>query len=356
MIEPANPQVVYVPQYNPQVVYTQPSTVVIKEEDNNGDAVAAGLIGFTAGIAIGAAIDNDYYYGPYGWDGGFHMYNDAWDDWYDHREDAREDWQDHREDIAEERGDRARDAQEQRTDARRAHATAAERTGRTHVDRSAAHRRTDDDGDAARPRRAPRAAPRRASYRPRRSRGYSQRATSAPPSAAAPSRTRSPATRAASRSAPPAQRGAEQPEQLAQRRRRQPRAGDEDTAMTMTSTSRKMFYVVAVADGAVCDRCGPHRLSPAQDGAHGADFATPEVAVGRAGEGGEVRRPGRRDRDLRIRRASARSTTSDAATARRNQQVFTRRGRRTLAAGGRRAGPEDARHRVTRSGRSRSRS
>ena len=44
------------------------------------EAVAAGLIGFTAGIAIGAAIDNDYYYGPYGWHGGVYMYNDAWDD------------------------------------------------------------------------------------------------------------------------------------------------------------------------------------------------------------------------------------------------------------------------------------
>ena len=109
VIEPANPQVVYVPQYNPQVVYTETSS-------SSSDAVAAGLIGFTAGIAIGAAIDNDYYYGPYGWGGGAYMYNDAWDDWYDEREDMREDWQDHREDLVEERGDRARDQQEQRTE------------------------------------------------------------------------------------------------------------------------------------------------------------------------------------------------------------------------------------------------
>ena len=40
------------------------------QESSSSDAVAAGLIGFTAGIAIGAAIDNDYYYGPYGWGGG----------------------------------------------------------------------------------------------------------------------------------------------------------------------------------------------------------------------------------------------------------------------------------------------
>jgi len=118
VIEPSNPQVVYVPQYNTQVVYTQAPTTntVVIQEDNSADAVAAGLIGFTAGIAIGAAMDNSYYYGPYGWHGGGYMYNDAWDDYYDAREDAREDWTDHREDLAEERGDVAKDRQEQRTD------------------------------------------------------------------------------------------------------------------------------------------------------------------------------------------------------------------------------------------------
>jgi hypothetical protein len=117
VIEPANPQVVYVPQYNSQTVYApSTTTVVVKEEDDADAAVAAGLIGFTAGIALGAAMDNDYYYGPYGWRGGVYMYDDAWDDWYDHREDAREDWMEHREDLAEERGDRARTQQEQRTE------------------------------------------------------------------------------------------------------------------------------------------------------------------------------------------------------------------------------------------------
>jgi hypothetical protein len=115
VIEPTNPQIVYVPQYNPQTVYTT-STVVVQDTDDTAEAVAAGLIGFTAGIAIGAAFDNDYYYGPYGWRGGFYMYDDAWDDWYDHREDAREDWMDHREDIMEDRGDVARNAQDQRTE------------------------------------------------------------------------------------------------------------------------------------------------------------------------------------------------------------------------------------------------
>ena len=118
VIEPANPQVVYVPQYNPQTVYVQaaPTTVVVQQSSGSADAAVAGIIGFTAGIAIGAAVNNNYYYGPYGWHGGGYMYNDAWDDYADHREDAREDWQDHREDLADERSDRAGNAQEQRTE------------------------------------------------------------------------------------------------------------------------------------------------------------------------------------------------------------------------------------------------
>jgi hypothetical protein len=118
VIEPANPQIVYVPQYNTEVVYTQAPTqvVVIEEDDDADEAIAAGLIGFTAGIVIGASMDNNYYYGPYGFHGGAYMYNDAWDDYYDHREDARDDWQDHREDLGEERTDRAENRSEQRTE------------------------------------------------------------------------------------------------------------------------------------------------------------------------------------------------------------------------------------------------
>lgn len=55
VIQPANPQVVYVPVYNPQVVYYPPPP---------GAAI---LIGFGLGIALGAALSNNYYYGPYGW-------------------------------------------------------------------------------------------------------------------------------------------------------------------------------------------------------------------------------------------------------------------------------------------------
>jgi hypothetical protein len=127
VIESSNPQVVYVPQYNPQVVYTQPTTVVVQQESSNDAAVAGALIGFTAGVVIGATMDN-HYYGPYGWHGGGYMYNDAWDDYYDARDDARDDWQDHREDMYENRSDRAEDARENRSD--RAQSTQQSRTDR----------------------------------------------------------------------------------------------------------------------------------------------------------------------------------------------------------------------------------
>jgi hypothetical protein len=57
VIQPANPQVVYVPQYNPQTVYVQsgPST---------GDVVAASIISFGLGVAVGAMFSNNNYYYP----------------------------------------------------------------------------------------------------------------------------------------------------------------------------------------------------------------------------------------------------------------------------------------------------
>ena len=103
--------------------------MVVQEDDDDAEvAIAAGLIGFTAGIAIGAAMDNNYYYGPYGWHGGAYMYNDAWDDYYDHREDAREDWMDHREDLVEERSDRLEDRRGPAEGPRREYPGAAHRS------------------------------------------------------------------------------------------------------------------------------------------------------------------------------------------------------------------------------------
>ena len=67
-IVPAEPQVIYVPQYDPEVVYVDngPST---------GAVVAATAISFGVGLAIGAWLNNDYdYYGRgiyyHGWNGG----------------------------------------------------------------------------------------------------------------------------------------------------------------------------------------------------------------------------------------------------------------------------------------------
>jgi uncharacterized membrane protein YgcG len=53
VIQPANPQVVYVPQYNPTVVYGTPYVV---PGYSAGDVAAAGIIGFGAGIAVGAMM------------------------------------------------------------------------------------------------------------------------------------------------------------------------------------------------------------------------------------------------------------------------------------------------------------
>ena len=171
VIEPANPQVVYVPQYNAQTVYTQPttSTVVVQQSSSSADAAVAGVIGFTAGVAIGAMWDNNYYYGPYGYHGGY-MYNDAWDDWYDHREDAREDWQDHREDMADEYGDRAKNAQENRTERREN--TSQQRTDRQQ-NRQENGTTTRTDRQQQRSSSTPSAATQSTSGRTQETRGYS---------------------------------------------------------------------------------------------------------------------------------------------------------------------------------------
>src|SRR4029077_4464754 len=51
VIQPANPQVVYVPEYNPAVIYGTP---YVTPGYTAGDVAAAGIIGFGAGIAVGA--------------------------------------------------------------------------------------------------------------------------------------------------------------------------------------------------------------------------------------------------------------------------------------------------------------
>jgi len=78
VIEPANPQVVYVPQYDPATIYGYP---YVTPGYSAGDVAAAGVIGFGAGIAVGALMDGGgccgWGWGAWGcnWHGGAVVYN-----------------------------------------------------------------------------------------------------------------------------------------------------------------------------------------------------------------------------------------------------------------------------------------
>ena len=69
VIQPADPQVVYVPQYNPAVIYGTP---YVTPGYSAGDVAAAGVIGFGAGIAVGAMMSG----GCCGW--GYSAWNCGW--------------------------------------------------------------------------------------------------------------------------------------------------------------------------------------------------------------------------------------------------------------------------------------
>jgi len=73
-IQPANPQVVYVPQYNPEVIYTTPppppspapaAPASTEGTVSTGAAVAGGLMAFGVGMLIGSAIHSDDYCYPH---------------------------------------------------------------------------------------------------------------------------------------------------------------------------------------------------------------------------------------------------------------------------------------------------
>jgi Protein of unknown function (DUF3300) len=70
VIEPASPQVIYVPQYNPVVVYG-PAPVIYPYPPivypSTGAIVAAGVISFGAGLAVGAMMSGWHGWGGYGW-------------------------------------------------------------------------------------------------------------------------------------------------------------------------------------------------------------------------------------------------------------------------------------------------
>jgi Protein of unknown function (DUF3300) len=80
-VKPADPKVVYVPQYDPQVAYTPPpaptTTTTTQEKGvSTGAAIATGVLAFGAGIILANALDDDddycypnwghgaVYYGP----------------------------------------------------------------------------------------------------------------------------------------------------------------------------------------------------------------------------------------------------------------------------------------------------
>jgi hypothetical protein len=69
VVQPANPQIVYVPVYNTTTVYTTPPP---PPEKDNSDAAAAAALGFMAGIIIGAAVSDPYPYGWGAWGVGWH--------------------------------------------------------------------------------------------------------------------------------------------------------------------------------------------------------------------------------------------------------------------------------------------
>ena len=74
VIQSASPQVVYVPQYNPAVIYGYPYVVpgYVAPVYSTGDIVAAGLLSFGAGIAVGAMMSG----GCCGW--GYSSWNCGW--------------------------------------------------------------------------------------------------------------------------------------------------------------------------------------------------------------------------------------------------------------------------------------
>ena len=98
VIQPANPQIVYVPEYNPAVIYGTP---YVTPGYTAADVAAAGVIGFGAGIAVGAlaggggwgwnswncnwhggavVYNHNNFYGNTAWHGGY--YNGGYHDGY----------------------------------------------------------------------------------------------------------------------------------------------------------------------------------------------------------------------------------------------------------------------------------
>jgi hypothetical protein len=72
VIEPANPEVVYVPVYNPAVIY---GTTYVVPNYTASDVAAASVIGFGAGVAIGALTSSAWHSWNVNWYGGTVAYH-----------------------------------------------------------------------------------------------------------------------------------------------------------------------------------------------------------------------------------------------------------------------------------------
>jgi hypothetical protein len=74
VIQPANPQIVYVPEYNPAVIYGTP---YVTPGYTAADVATAGVIGFGAGIAVGALAGGGWGWNSWNcdWHGGAVVYN-----------------------------------------------------------------------------------------------------------------------------------------------------------------------------------------------------------------------------------------------------------------------------------------
>ena len=69
VIQPTNPQVIYVPTYNPTVVYGAP---VATPGYSTAAVVTTAVVAFGIGIAVGAAMNNNYYWGYSSWNCNWH--------------------------------------------------------------------------------------------------------------------------------------------------------------------------------------------------------------------------------------------------------------------------------------------
>jgi hypothetical protein len=78
VIQPTNPQVIYVPQYNPVIVYTTPPAPPGSSVSTES-AMAAALIAFGVGMAVGSMFNNNHYYYPrWGYGGGVYYRGGVW--------------------------------------------------------------------------------------------------------------------------------------------------------------------------------------------------------------------------------------------------------------------------------------